>query len=756
MIVYQPFIVAARGLALAIILAIVVPLSADTQLPTSDNNQHQQWEFTRHVVPILSRQGCNSGACHGALAGKGGFKLSLRGYDPQGDYYAITQHGKGRRISLTDPGTSLLLAKPSGALPHKGGLRLDPESKDYAIIAEWITAGIPGPTADDPTLLRIEVSPDQVTLTPNDEQQLTVRAVYSDGRTEDVTAWAKFSSSNDPVATVDDQGLIRVMGPGQGAIVVWFSSQLVLSRIVVPYPHDIPDEVYESLTAANFIDQHVNAKLRQLHLAPSPRADDLTFLRRVYLDTIGTLPTRQEINEFLEDPATCKRENVINELLHRPEFVDYWTYRWSDMLLINGKRLRPDAVKAYYAWIRQHVERNTPWDEVVREVLTATGSSHQQGATNFFALHQSPEEMAENACQAFLGLSINCAKCHNHPLEKWTNDQYYGMANMFSRVRAKGWGGDGRGGDGLRTLYLVTSGELVQPLRGKPQPPRPLDGEPLPFDDPSDRRQVLATWMTSPDNPYFSRSMSNRVWQNFMGVGLVEQVDDMRMSNPPSNPELLDALAASLVEHDFDLKRLMKTILMSEAYQRSSVAVDGNVEDQRFYSRYYPKRLMAEVLLDAISQVTEVPTVFDKIRYDGADIEETKAYPVGTRAIALFDSAVQSKFLSTFGRNKRDIVCECERSNKPSMVQVLHISNGATLAEKLRSEQSCVAKAVSSDDWSGVIQNAYLTAFCRQPTEEELRGLQDVLQAAEGEERRLLLEDLYWSLLSSREFVFNH
>jgi hypothetical protein len=724
--------------------------------PAATLDESREREFRRHVVPVLSKQGCNSGACHGALAGKGGFKLSLRGYDPAGDYYAITQHGKGRRISLADPASSLLLAKPSGAVPHKGGLRLDASSPEYQVIASWITQGIAGPSSQDPKLERIEVLPDKVSLGQDEQQQLSVRAYYSDGQVEDVTRWAKYSSSNETVAAVSEEGKIQVMGAGEGAVVVWFSSQIVLSRVTVPYSHERVEASETQWPVANFIDERVNQKLVQLNLQPSPRADDLTFLRRVYLDTIGTLPTEQEIDEFLEDPASCKREHVVDALLNREEFVDYWTYRWSDILLINGKRLRPQAVQAYYQWLHGHVDKNSPWDLIVREIITATGSSYENGATNFYALHQTPEEMAENASQAFLGLSINCAKCHNHPLEKWTNDQYYGMANLFARVRAKGWGGDGRSGDGLRTLYLARSGELVQPLRGVPQPPRPLDGEPLDFDDTQDRREALADWMTSPKNPYFSRSITNRVWQNFMGVGLVEQVDDLRVSNPPTNPELLDELAQYLVQHNYDLKALMRVILLSEAYQRSSEAVPANVEDTRFYSRYYPKRLMAEVLLDAIAQVTGVPTDFSKIQYDGADIQDTKEYPRGTRAIALYDSAVQSKFLSTFGRNKRDIVCECERSNKPSMVQVLHMNNGSTINDRLKSEESCVAKSLDRNDWDQVIQSAYRATLCRLPTDGELTQIKQILEESQGEERRVALEDFYWSLLTSREFVFNH
>jgi hypothetical protein len=716
-----------------------------------------QWEFRRHVLPVLAKSGCNNGACHGALAGKGGFKLSLRGYDPATDHWAITRQARGRRIEPSDPGRSLFLAKPSGAIRHKGGLRFETDSPEYRILSEWIIAGAHPPTKDDPRLTAVEVFPKRVTLKPSDTQQLVVVASYSDGRQEDVTRWARFNSANAKVAEVSPDGKVSVIGHGQGAVVVWFSSRIVLSRITSPYPHTIDPAVYEKALRRNFIDKHSLSKLADLNLAPSPRCTDEQFIRRASLDTIGTLPTADEVRRFLDDPAKDKRDRLIESLLGRKEFVDYWTFRWSDLLLVNGRRLRPDAVKAYYQWIRSQVEGNRPWDEMVRSIITAKGSSIENGATNFYALHQSPEEMSENVSQAFLGLSIGCAKCHNHPLEKWTNDQYYAMANMFARVRGKGWGGDGRSGDGRRTLYVTQQGDLIQPRTGKAQPPAPLDAKPLPFDDPSDRRVVLAQWVTSPDNPYFSRAIVNRVWANFFGIGLVNSVDDLRVSNPASNDELLDASAAFLVQNKFDLKSLMRAILQSETYQRSSLALPENKNEQRFFSRYYPRRLMAEVLLDAVAQVTEVPSEFKQIGYDGNDFVKTKEYPRGTRAIQLYDSAVVSQFLKTFGRNDRDITCECERSNTPSMVQVLHINNGGTINERLKHKQSCVAKAVAgktSD--AALLDDAYLRTLSRRPTAPEREALLKIMAGAKGDERRVVIEDLYWAIMSSREFLFNH
>ncbi|MEM0927495.1 MAG: DUF1553 domain-containing protein, partial [Planctomycetota bacterium] len=400
--------------------------------------------------------------------------------------------------------------------------------------------------------------------------------------------------------------------------------------------------------------------------------------------------------------------------------------------------------------------RNQPWDAFVREILTATGRSDQNGATNFYALHQSPEEMTENACQAFMGLSIGCAKCHNHPLEKWTNDQYYSMANLFARVRAKGWGGDSRNGDGVRTLYVSTSGELIQPNRGRPQPPAPLDAPPLPQDFDGDRRVVLAEWMTSPDNPYFARAICNRVWANFFGRGLVEQVDDLRLSNPATNERLLDALRDHLVDSGFDLKQLMRTILQSATYGRSSQALPANQDETKYHSRYYPKRLMAEVLLDSIDQVLGTSTSFNEVAFSGADRQKTDFYQSGTRAIELYDSAVASYFLKTFGRNPREITCECERADEPSMVQVLHLSNGETLNQKLASEESFLTQAIEAElEDRDIIQQLFLRSLQRMPSTTELQRLRTVMEEY-GDDRRTALEDVAWSILTSTEFIFNH
>lgn len=713
--------------------------------------------FRNEVLPVFSKLGCNSGACHGAIAGKGGFRLSLRGFDAETDAFNVTRDAKGRRVELASPEESLVLLKPTGKVPHKGGVLLDPDSENYQLILSWLKVGAPAPNADDAQVLSVDVEPAQSTLGVGERMQLKVFATFSNGQRIDVTRHSIFTSTNAVVSQVSESGEVNVVGYGESAITAWYSSKIGIARVTSPFVQEIDGAVFENATRNNFVDELVLKQLKLINLAPSPITSDETFVRRVYLDVIGTLPTREETNVFVNSLDKDKRSKLIDELLERPEFVDFWSYQWSDILLINGTKLRPGAVLSFYQWVRENVSANTPWDKFVRDLLTSKGSSIENGATNFYALHQSPEEMAENASQAFLGLSIGCAKCHNHPLEKWTNDQYYAFANHFSRVRAKGWGGDPRNGNGIRTLVLAESGELIQPIRGKAQKPTPLDGKPIEFDYEGDRREPLADWMTDPENPYFARAITNRIWARFLGVGLVEGVDDMRLTNPASNEELLDALASYLVDNEFDLKRLMKLILNSATYQRSSRAISGNEQDKQFYSRYFPKRLMAEVLLDAVSQVTDVPTDFTQIAFPGADAQKTDFYPEGTRAIQLYDSAVKSYFLKTFGRNQREITCECQRTDEPSMVQVLHLSNGDTLNKKLEAANNRITRWINSTvPNEQVIRDAYVLALSRQPTEVELQKFVEIFKGSQGQPRRLLMEDLLWSLMSSREFLFNH
>lgn len=738
-----------KGNGRATLTARVGEQEARVEVTVSGQDKPFTWNFSTQVESVLSKAGCNGGACHGARAGKNGFRLSLFAYDPIADYSYLTRQANGRRIVPSDPGRSLLLTKPTGALPHKGGVRFEVDSREYRVLAEWIAAGTPGPRDDDPQLKKLEVLPKHSRQKPGAKQQLIVLAHFSNGQVEDVTRWAKYVSQNTSVASVSETGLVEITGSGDGAFKVWYLNQNELAFASVPYATVVPPATFAQAERRNFIDELVIKKLAELNIPPSPPADDATFLRRAFLDTIGTLPTADETRAFLADASEEKRERTIDQLLTRPEFVDYWSYKWSDLLLVSGERLRPKAVEAYYGWIRGHVSKNTPWDEFARQLLTASGSTVENGAANFFALHQDPEDMAETMAQAFMGLSINCARCHNHPLEKWTNDQYFGLANMFSRVRSKGWGGDFRSGDGVRIVFADTRGELLQPSKGKAQPPRPLDAEPLSFDATDDRRTYLAQWLTAPENPYFARTITNRVWANFFGVGLVEKVDDLRITNPASNDELLSAAAKYLVEHRFDLKELMRAMLRSATYQRSSATAPGNVVDERFYSRYYPRRLKAEALLDAYSQVIGTATEFK-----GPD---NKPYPKGTRAQQLPDANVESYFLKSFGRPERLITCDCERSDEPSMTQVLHMMNGDTLLAKLRTPGNRLEQAIAAGlSNEAIADELFVAALGRPLTDVERAKFKTLFDAVPAAERREALEDMYWSVLTSREFLFNH
>lgn len=729
----------------AVITAKVGERTAAAKVTVSGVGKPFRWSFRNHVESVLAKAGCNSGACHGAQAGKNGFRLSLRGYDPDGDFQTITRQARGRRIVPSDPGRSLLLTKPTAAVPHKGGLRFRVGSPEYRVLAEWIAAGTPPPQTDDPRLDRLEILPAASVLRPDMRQQLIVLAHFNDGHTEDVTRWVKYTSTNESVAQVGETGEVRLMGHGEGAITAWYLSRVVIATITAPFPTPVVADVFAKAVRRNQIDDLVLAKLAALNIPPSPRAGDAEFLRRAHLDTIGVLPTPEETRSYLADTSADKRDRLIESLLKRPEFVDYWAYKWSDLLLVNSEKLRPPAMWAYYTWIRNQVEANTPWDEFARQIVTAKGSTLENGAANFYLLHPDAPELTETTTVAFLGMSINCARCHNHPLEKWTNNQYYEMANLYARVRLKAAPGDGN-----TVVFASPEGDLIQPLTGRPRPPAPLDGEPLAIDATGDRREHLARWLTSPDNPYFSRAIVNRVWANFLGVGLVEMVDDMRLTNPASNEQLLAALAQHLVENHFDLKSLMRLILQSETYQRSSRPLAENAADTRSYSRYYPRRLMAEVLLDAMSQVTGAPTKFGD-------------YPVGWRALQLPDSTVNSYFLKTFGRPERVVTCECERTAEPTMVQVLHISNGDSLNEKLQGAgnrlEQLLAAGTSNEK---LIEELYLGALCRYPTDDERARLLAVLGPSgeaggqPGDAKRQAAEDLFWSVLSSKEFLFNY
>jgi hypothetical protein len=585
--------------------------------------------FRHRVLPVLTRMGCNSGACHGALAGKGGLKLSLRGYDPDADYFVLTRQALGRRVDRSEPAKSLMLLKPTMAVTHGGGKRFEPLSPEYRVLADWIASGAAAPAKEDPQIERIEVFPKAARLVPKQNLQLVVRAWYSDGTSLDVTRWAKFSSSEELVVRVDEEGKATVAGHGEAALTVWYSNLVAASQVSSPLPNNIEPDAFARTPKKNYIDELVLKKLQSLNIPPSPLCTDEEFIRRLYIDTAGILPTPEEVQKFLADKSPDRRSKLIEAILERPQYVDYWSYKWSDMLLISTRRLSQPAVWSFHRFVRQSVAENVPWDRFARSILTANGSNLENGAANYFLLHTDVADLTESTAVTFMGMSITCCRCHNHPLERWTQDQYWSMANLFSRVGRKN---GGRAGEVL--IQPLTVGDIPHLRTGVPMPPTPLEGEPLALDSTKDRRAYFADWLTASDNPYFAHALVNRVWRNFMGRGLVEAEDDLRETNPPTNAELFDALAKDFVDHKYDVKHLIRTITNSAAYQRSSQPVAGNEADDRFYSRYLIRRLSAEVILDTYSQVTGVPTPFDRIASAAGDASTPYAgYPRGTRAL---------------------------------------------------------------------------------------------------------------------------
>jgi hypothetical protein len=720
----------------------------ETSVVIKSANAAELWSFRHDVQAVFTKSGCNMGACHGAQAGKKGFKLALRGYDSPMDYDTLTRQSKGRRVSLADPARSLILLKATGTIPHGGGARFDDESIEYRIVSEWIAEGAPPPRDDDAAVTALEIFPRQATLDAGASQQLLVRATYNDGRQRDVTHWAKYTSTEAGVASIDDLGKVTVTGRGEAAITVWFASKVSVATISVPYEKQVPAEVFAASPRANFIDELVLDKLKRLNIPPSNSANDSEFLRRSYLDTLGVLPTFDEARVFLADATPDKRARLIDRLLERPEYVDYWSYKWSDLLLVSTKTLKGPAVWSFSNWVRRGVEANKPWDQFAREIVTASGSTIDNGAANYFVLHKDAKLLNEATTLTFLGLSIGCAQCHDHPLERWTLDDYYGMANLFARIRSKN--GDI---DGESIVYSVSTGDIKHPTRLGSPVPRPLDGEALASDDPRDRRAHLAKWLTAPDNPYFAKALSNRVWANYMGRGLVEMVDDLRATNPSSNEVLLAALAEDFIKHGYDVKHLIRTIMKSNAYQRSPQATAENAADDRFYSHYLVKRMPAETMLDALSQVTGVATEFPD-------------YPNGLRAMQLPDNNVVSYFLSAFGRPAREFTCECERSAEPSITQTLHLANGKTLNDKLKAADNVIKRWLDEKlPDTDVVDRIYLGALSRYPAAVEkdrlVAAMAEAATSAPDEPakltaRREAIEDILWAVLTSKEFLFVH
>jgi hypothetical protein len=709
--------------------ALRVPVMVEgTALP-------RRFNFANDIEPVLSRFGCNASGCHGKAEGQNGFKLSIFGFDPAADFAALVEEGRGRRVFPAVPEQSLLLRKMSGQMPHGGGARVPRGSAAYETLRAWVAAGMPVGSNDDPAVVDVRVEPAERVLAPREGQQLRVVARYTDGHETDVTAHAKFQSNNDALASVDAGGEVHAGDvPGGAAVMASYMNFVNTFRVVVPRPGIV--ESYPRPQENNFIDSLVFANLRRLNIAPSELSDDAAFLRRVALDVTGTLPTAAEARRFLADRRPDRRVRLVEELLGRPEYADFWALQWSDLLRVDRSALGHKLAYAYYRWVRDGFVANKPLDRFARELLTAEGLLGECSPADFYKVVTSPGVEASTLTQVLLGVRIACAECHHHPYDRWSQTDYYGMAAFFNGISVKGTPGG-------EALVIDLAPPLRHPRTGKAVYAHAL-GEPAPAAPASaGQRAALADWLTRPENPWFARNLANRYWAHFLGRGLVEPVDDVRATNPPSNPELLDALARYLVENRFDAKALIRAITASRTYQLSSQPNTTNERDEQNYSRAMLRRPEAEVLLDMVSQVTGVPE-----RFAGT--------PPGTRALQLWDSKVPHYFLRTFGRPERISACECERQREPSVAQVLHLLNAREIHEKLSHDGGSLAKLARHEPADGpLVEELYLTFYARPPGDDEKRTAVAYLREHEGK-RRQAVEDLGWGLLNTLEFLFNH
>jgi hypothetical protein len=698
--------------------------------------------FERDIQPILTRTGCNAGACHGKARGQNGFALSLLGFDPDFDHNAIVKEARGRRLFAADVDNSLLLLKASGAVPHGGGKKLPNGSAEYELLKRWIAAGTPRTPKDAPKLTRVTVTPTEIVAAYKHEQPLRVMAHFSDGTSEDVTKLTAFQSNESGYAAVNPDGLIRVGAiGGEAAITARFVDQFAVCRVLIPLPGKVEPAVYDKLPRHNFIDGLVWAKLKQLGLTASEGAADATFHRRAYLDVIGRLPTPDETRTFLADTAADKRAKLIDRLLDRPEYADFWANKWADLLRPNPYHVGIKATFNLDAWIRDQFRRNRPYDQFVRELLTAKGSTFKNGAVVFYRNRREPDELTTMVSQLFLGVRLECAKCHQHPSERWSQKDFYSFAAFFGRIGRKGTGISAPISGSEETMFVKESGAVKHPLTGEVLPPTPPLGKPLDIPPGDDPREKLADWMTAADNPFFAKVIVNRVWADLMGRGLVDPVDDLRDTNPPTNPELLDALAIDFRKNGYDVKKLIRTIVTSAAYGLSSTPTDRNVGDTRNYSRRYRTRLRAEALLDAASDVTGVPEKFD-------------AMPPGSRAMEAWTVRFDSKFLDSFGRPDPNQDPPCERTSDTTVVQALHLMNAPGLAGKITAEGGRAGTlAAGKKTAAEIVEELYLLAYCRKPTAEETAACVARFDKP-GAKRKDVTEDLLWALLNTPEFVF--
>jgi len=720
--------------------------------------------FVDHVLPVLSRAGCNQGACHASQFGKGGFKLSVFSFAPKADHLALTREWDSRRVSLVSPRDSLVLRKATMSVAHGGGRRFGRGSYEYDVLKTWIADGARGPGGTKPDAVRVvglDVFPRERTYQIGQTQQLRVVARYADGHRNDVTRRSAFDSLESGIADVDNDGRVDVSGSGQAAIMVRYRGQTAVAHVMSPFAANGPDTVLPE--TGNLIDQHVSSRWALLGMRSSPGCSDAEFIRRVFLDCLGTLPDPEIVERFLASPAAEKRAGVIDEILgltgdpsrdrYVGEWSTYWTLKFSDVLRNNRKTSGDAGMWAYHNWIRQSLRQNKPYDQLTRELITAQGSIFEHGPANFIASSRrptdvatisNPADLAETTAQVFLGIRLQCARCHHHPFESYSQDDFYGLAAFFTRLDSKSSGTFGElGFDAVVSLApLKAERSLKHPRTGQVVAPRPLGGDPVDTRGVLDIREPLADWLTSPGNRLYSRNIVNRIWGHFMGTGIVEPVDDLRSTNPPTNPKLLDALADDFVAHKFDLKHLMRRIMSSATYQLSSTPRPEHVKDRRFYTHYNVKRLPAEVLLDAIDHACGTHERFPGV-------------PPGTRAIALPDPNFESYFLDTLGRPRRLTNCECERTAEPNMAQVLHLCNGVKFEKKLADKTGRLAKLTAADkSLEEVLRQLYLATFSRLPSAAELSTCQEVV--GQSENRKKGLENILWALCNSREFLFNH
>ncbi len=705
-----------------------------------DVDDNRPLNFANDIEPLLTRHGCNAGGCHGRASGQNGFKLSLLGFDPKLDHSAIVHEARGRRVFPAAPERSLLLTKPTGQVPHGGGKRFDRDGETYQILLRWLTQGAPVGDAKAPTLAKLEIVPGPRVLGRRDRQQLVVLAHYTDGSARDVTRQAQYQSNETGLAAVDEDGLVRSFDQaGDAALMTRYMGQVAVFRATVPLGKPVP--AYD-FPAANFIDRLAQARWKQLGLAPSGLCADSEFIRRVTLDLCGRLPRPDEVRAFLADIRPDKRAKVIDRLLDSPDYAAFFALRWGSILRNSPKRggLDERATYAFADWMKDMIARNRPYDEFVRGILTATGDWQEAPPMNWYwqmsddPLHQPTTDCA----QVFLGLRLQCARCHHHPYERWGQDDYYGLAGFFARLRQKPLG------DGNEVAYFpdrVNATDEMNPRIGQPLVPKLLDGPVLNVPPEGDPRQNLVDWMVRPDNPFFAKALCNRMWSYLMGRGLVDPVDDMRETNPPSNPELLDALAKDFIAHRFDVKHLLRTVCNSRTYQLSSTPNENNAEDRQNHARFYARRLMAEVLLDSVDQACGTKTDFQKV-------------PQDSRAVDLPHDGFDSFFLTVFNRPERITACECGRSSGASLPQVLHLANSSEVEDKIAAEKGRVAQLVAAKvPPAKAVEELYLAALARYPTAEEQQVVAEMLK---GREPKRVLEDLLWTLLNSREFLFNH